>query len=468
MEENAYENQVEFALRYGELDKLPNQGNHKRLYGIGMIAAVVLVAIISTVLVIRANNKIVISFNTDGGDAVAAIEVDKGSRLDLPTATKSGYDFEGWYRNGTKIGGDFVFEENMTLMARWLLSGVDTFTISFDSNGGSKVEPLRMECGSAVKLPENPTRDDYSFVMWADKNEVPIIDGAQLPCEDITLTASWTKGKIEEEGPESIALDQKTVDLTVGSTGLIMAEITPADAKNSAISWASSDPDIVSVDNGGLIMAHKIGEAVISATTINGKTASAVVYSDLDTITLKMDSSLDYISNYGNLDVQKSVNFTITTYPDIVLEDGDINWISTNTSGVAAAAELKNEGSSATLTAKNVGGSDVLPVEVSVVIGRVSSRKIIVNVEPQLTLSGESRIITGKESTIQASTDVSEWSVRAREGSTKLTIDSISRSDRKMVIKPNLVGGTRNSELVVTARTRAGQKVDFSATCVTN
>lgn len=468
MEENAYENQVEFALRYGELDQLPGQKNHKRLYGIAMIASVILVAIISAVGVIRANNKIVISFNTDGGDAVADIEIDKGSTLSLPTATKLGYEFEGWYRNDTKVASDFVFEENTILVARWLLSGVDTFLINFDSNGGSKVESLRMECGTAVKLPENPTRDNYSFVMWSDKNEVPILDGAQLPCEDITLTASWTKGTVDIEGPDSIALDQKTVDLMIGSTGLLMAEITPADAKNSAISWSSSDPDIVSVDNGGLIMAHKIGEAVITATTLNGKTASATVYSDVDSVTLKMSSGLEYISNYGDLDVQKSIDFTVTTFPDIELEDELFVWTSTNASGVTAPAELKTEGSAATLTAKNMGGSDVAEVEVTVSVGRVSSKTYKIYVEPQLTLSGENRIVTGKESTVQASTDVSEWSVRAKEGTTKLTIESLSRSDRKMVIKPNLVGGTRSSELVVTARTRAGQKADFTATCVQN
>jgi hypothetical protein len=468
MEENAYENQVEFALRYGELDKLPNQNNHKRLYGIAMIASIILVAVISIVAVIRANNKIIISFNTDGGDAVADVEIDKGSKLNLPTTTKLGYEFEGWYRNDTKVGTDFVFEENTTLVARWLLSGVDTFMISFDSNGGSKVESLRMECGAPVKLPESPTRDDYSFVMWSDKNEVPILDGAQLPCEDVTLTASWTKGKIEEEGPDSVALDQKTVDLTIGSTGLILAEVTPADAKNSAISWSSSDPDIVSVDNGGLIMAHKIGSATITATTINGKTASAVVYSDVDFLTLKMTSELNYISNYGDLNVQKSVSFTVTTSPEIELEEGELKWVNTNASGVAAAAELVIDGSDATLTAKNIGGSDVLPVEIYVTLGRVASKKITVNVEPQLTLSGDSRVTSGKETAIQASTDVSEWSVRSREGTAKLVVDSVSRSDRKMVIRPNLVNGTRSSEFVVTARTRAGQKVDFTSTCVSN
>lgn len=70
---------------------------------------------------------------------------------------------------------------------------VKTFTITFDSDGGSKVDNIKVECGKELLLPTNPTKEGYTFVSWVDKNETPILDKALLSCEDITLKANWKK-----------------------------------------------------------------------------------------------------------------------------------------------------------------------------------------------------------------------------------------------------------------------------------
>ena len=476
MEENPYENNVEFALRYGELDEMPGKKKHSKLISLAAIASVVLVGALSLFFVIRANNIITISFDSGGGDIIADIEIEKGSTIELPSTTRAGYEFEGWYRNGTKIGTETTFERDTKLVARWISEGAETFTISFDSKGGSKVESLRMECGSALVLPESPKREGYSFVVWSDKNDVPILDGAQLACEDIVLVASWTKGAYtDSDGPESITLNHKKVELTVGDTELLVVTIAPEDAKNKNVVWTSSDPETVTVDASGLITSHKVGEATITVTAINGKSASATVYSDIDTITVRASSTLDYISNYGNLDTQKSIDYTVSVFPDIPLEEADYKWEATNTSGVTAVAELEAKGETATLTAKNTGGNELIPIELTVSVGRVSSKTITVYVEPQLVLTGDNIVQTNNELTIKASIDVSEWSVRAKDGSTIMTFDSINRSDRKITVKPVLnerdpVSGkpVLSSDLVITAITRANQKVDFTASCVKN
>ena len=103
MEENPYENKIEFALRYGELDELPGPKSHRKLISILAIASVVLVGIVSLAITIRNNNLITISFNADGGSSVEDIIIDKGSTIKLPVTTRAGYEFEGWYRNGTKV-----------------------------------------------------------------------------------------------------------------------------------------------------------------------------------------------------------------------------------------------------------------------------------------------------------------------------------------------------------------------------
>ena len=62
----------------------------------------------------------------------------------LPTATRSGYTFVGWFRS--TVGNDQVTaqtimgEENMTLYAHW---SATTVTITFNANGGTVSEPSR-------------------------------------------------------------------------------------------------------------------------------------------------------------------------------------------------------------------------------------------------------------------------------------------------------------------------------------
>lgn len=51
---------------------------------------------------------------------------------------------------------------------------VETITITFDSNGGSKVKPVTINKGVELYLAENLTKDGFKFITWEDKNGTPI------------------------------------------------------------------------------------------------------------------------------------------------------------------------------------------------------------------------------------------------------------------------------------------------------
>lgn len=68
----------------------------------------------------------------------------------------------------------------------------ETCTLSFDTAGGSKIDPITVEKGKKVAAPERPTREGYSFSGWK-------LGGADwsfdtVLTEDLTLTATWTEG----------------------------------------------------------------------------------------------------------------------------------------------------------------------------------------------------------------------------------------------------------------------------------
>ena len=66
--------------------------------------------------------------------------------------------------------------------------------------------------------------------------------------------------------PESIELDQTSVELEAGDTLVLTAEILPEEADQS-VTWESSDPDVASVDENGTVTAISEGTATITATS---------------------------------------------------------------------------------------------------------------------------------------------------------------------------------------------------------
>lgn len=67
-----------------------------------------------------------------------------------------------------------------------------TITITFDTNGGSKINSVTIKKETELILPEEPTLEGYVFKGWIDKNEMPIYNKI-IFAEDATLYAVWEK-----------------------------------------------------------------------------------------------------------------------------------------------------------------------------------------------------------------------------------------------------------------------------------
>ena len=175
----------------------------KKIIIISAVAAVFVIAAILLVIFMGKNKYITISFDSNGAKKIEAQKIKKGETIKLPTVTKEGYKFTGWYNGNEKVSKYTKYDKNTTLKAKWLSEDAKTFTIKFDSDGGSKVDDLIIECDKELTLPESPTKEGYKFVSWIDKNDTPILDKALLTCEDITLKAKWEKEEITSTKKES-------------------------------------------------------------------------------------------------------------------------------------------------------------------------------------------------------------------------------------------------------------------------
>ena len=80
---------------------------------------------------------------------------------------------------------------NTTVYARWIIM---SYTVAFDSNGGSSVPSQTVKYGSKAVQPTNPTRTGYTFQGWyTAKNGGTKYDFKQTVTSDVTLHAHWVK-----------------------------------------------------------------------------------------------------------------------------------------------------------------------------------------------------------------------------------------------------------------------------------
>ena len=76
-----------------------------------------------------------------------------------------------------------------------------------------------------------------------------------------------------------ISLQNTSFALSVGQTGRLIKTITPSEATNQNVTWASSNTSVATVNTSGVVTAVAIGTAMITVTTASGGySANAVIY----------------------------------------------------------------------------------------------------------------------------------------------------------------------------------------------
>jgi len=140
-------------------------------------------------------NTYTVTFYGNGGTPSAQSKsVTYGSSIGtLPTPSRSGYDFDGWFTassGGSQITSSTIVTGNVSYYAHWT---AQTRTVTFNANGGS-VSPTSktVNNGSAVGTLPTPTRSGYDFTGWyTTSSGGSQVTAATIVTSNVTYYAHW-------------------------------------------------------------------------------------------------------------------------------------------------------------------------------------------------------------------------------------------------------------------------------------
>lgn len=137
-----------------------------------------------------------------------------------------------------------------TLSPRLLPSGTSSTLTWYSSNtnvatvSGGKITAVAVGDATITCITENGLRED---------------------CE-VTVTPTMVS---------NLSLNQDQLQMSVGDTYQFSTAIAPENATYKQVTWTSMNPDVVSVDNNGLMSCLSNGWSVILATTVDGSNLTA-------------------------------------------------------------------------------------------------------------------------------------------------------------------------------------------------
>ena len=263
---------------------------------------------------------VTVTFDTDGGEAIEAQVINKGSAVVKPaTPKKTGYIFDKWTLGGKDYEFGTPVNENITLKAVWTDPNGGSGEGSGDGSGGGSGDGSGGGSGgggsASVKCEELYWVNNWYWVQEKCEGDPEwVVKPAELKSK-VTFTSSDTsiatvndKGIVYGVKPGNVTITMKCGDKTADlplevrsapkpgisfDTDKVVLHYTTNESSNSLyaltvsfnngadpsspITWTSSNYAVAGVSN-GVIGENDLGHAVITATTAEGYTASCDVY----------------------------------------------------------------------------------------------------------------------------------------------------------------------------------------------
>ena len=223
-------------------------------------------------------------------EANAEVETLSGKFEALAAVTAKDYG-EHYPTNDADTKQNIKIEKGLTIDVKYAL---DEHTLTFETNGGSAINPITVRHGNAVARPADPTKDKYTFIGWyADPEFTEEYDFATVLEADKTIYAKFelTSTPIGDIYVRYDVLHIK--QLPDGTYDLANAEVEHLSAKkDTTVTAVIKDYRATHHVNVNRTLSKLTGTAIQPYMGVDGKPVYTIlsVYYDLDFHTLTFDT----------------------------------------------------------------------------------------------------------------------------------------------------------------------------------
>ena len=145
--------------------------------------------------------------------------------------------------------------------------------------------------GATVTITANPAPDGQRFKEWSISPEVTFAEGTSknsqtakftMPAQAVNATAAYESIPAGATAVTGVTLNRSSLSLysnTKPNTAALTATVSPADATDKTMTWASGNTAVATVDQSGKVTAVGNGTATMTVTTTDGGYTSSCTVS---------------------------------------------------------------------------------------------------------------------------------------------------------------------------------------------
>ena len=238
---------------------------------------------------------------------------------------------------------------------------------------------LSLALGSTATLKTSLQPDDATDtkILWTSSNPdiVAVDDSGNLSALSFgqaVITATSHDGgftaqcSVTVDIPVTgISLDRTSLNLGINGQKKLTAAITPDNATDRNVLWSSSDERVATVDKDGLVTAHKIGDAAITAKSEDGGYTSTCSVSVIIPVTsVKLDKTAFNLFKGSHYTLSTTIAPTNVTNKNIQWQSSDSSVATVDSNGKITAVS----NGTTTITATALGSIDGIKAQCTVTV----------------------------------------------------------------------------------------------------
>ena len=221
--------------------------------------------------------KVNLSQEGQGTISVAKNEFKAGESVVVTAEAAEGWQFSHWEENGQSLGTanplTFTMEaQHRTIKA--VFARIPKFTVTLqivDTKGAilARSQQQRVQSGGSTSF-QVPNLPNTNFKGWYHNGQLV---GTGNTYSLSSITQDETIQAVFEIPVQTVALSFTELSLKVGERGeLPTATVTPDNASDKSISWASDNEAVAKIEDGSVVGVSS-GTTQLIASSVNGKTA---------------------------------------------------------------------------------------------------------------------------------------------------------------------------------------------------